>query len=94
MKPPLKPRARPSPAEAVRIASAAAPQHPPARIENGDRSQAFNTRLRTSTLAAIETRAKAEGATLKQVICRALAAAGVEVAPADLEDGTPRRRAA
>jgi hypothetical protein len=47
-----------------------------------------------STLAAIEARAKAEGTSLKLVICRALAAAGIEIAPAHLEDGTPRRRAA
>jgi hypothetical protein len=94
MKPPLKHRARPSPADAVRIASEAAPHHPPARLGTADRSQAFNTRLRVSTLAAIEARARADGATLKQVICRALAEAGIAVAPADLEDGTPRRRAA
>jgi hypothetical protein len=56
-----------------------------------DRAQSFNTRLRGSTIAAIDARAKAEGATLKQVICRAPAGAGIEVAPADLEDGTPRR---
>ena len=59
-----------------------------------DRSQAFNMRLRVSTLAALEARARADRATLKQVICRALAEAGVDVAAADLEDGTPRRRTA
>lgn len=91
-KPTMKPR--PSPSEAVRIASKAAPHFPPAQIDNGDRSRSFTTRLRSSTLAAIEGRAKADGATLKQVICRALAEAGIAVAPADLEDGTPRRRAA
>jgi hypothetical protein len=46
------------------------------------------------SLAALEARAKTDGATLKQVICRALLDAGVEVAPADLEDGMPRRRVA
>jgi hypothetical protein len=51
-------------------------------------------RLKASTIAAIETKARAEGGTLKQIICRALAEAGVQVAAADLEDGTPRRRAA
>lgn len=94
MKPALKHRPRPSPAEAVRIASEAAPHHPPARLASDNRSQPFNTRLKASTLAAIEARARAEGATLKQVICRALADAGIAVAPADLEDGTPRRRTA
>src|SRR2546421_302768 len=92
MKTKLKPRNRLSPAEAVQIAAEAAPSLPPARLVVEDRAQAFNTRLRASTIAAIEARAKAEGATLKQIICRALADAGVEVASADLEDGTPRRR--
>lgn len=92
MKHAMKPR--PSPSEAVRIATEAAPHFPPAQLESADRTRSFTTRLRTSTLAAIEARAKADGATLKQVICRALAEAGIAVAPADLEDGTPRRRAA
>jgi hypothetical protein len=94
MKASLKPRARPSPAEAIRIASEAAPTLPPTRMVTEDRAQSFNTRLRASTIAAIEARARAEGATLKQVICRALADAGIEVAAADLEDGTPRRQRA
>lgn len=94
MKASLKPRARPSPDEAVRIAAAAAPSLPPTRLVPEDRTQAFNMRLKASTIAAIDARAKTDGATLKQVICRALADAGVGVAAADLEDGTPRRRAA
>ncbi len=94
MKTPLKPRARLSPDEAVRIAAETAPSLPPTRLTSDDKAQSFNTRLRASTIAAIEARARAEGVTLKQVICRALSNAGIEVAPADLEDGTPRRRAA
>jgi hypothetical protein len=94
MKASLKPRARPSPGEAVRIAAEAAPNLPPTRLQTEDRTQAFNMRLKASTIAAIEARARADGGTLKQVICRALADAGVQVAAADLEDGTPRRRAA
>jgi hypothetical protein len=78
----------------LRIAVEAAPTLPPARLPQEDKATAFNMRLRVSTLAAVEARARQEGATLKQVICRALAGAGVDVAPADLEDGTPRRRAA
>ena len=92
MKTPLKPRIKPD--EAVRIAATTAPNLPPTRLSGNDKAQSFNTRLRASTIAAIEARARAEGATLKQVICRALSDAGIEVAPADLEDGTPRRRAA
>jgi hypothetical protein len=94
MKPSLKPRSRPSPDETVRIAAEAAPSLPPTRLQAEDRTQAFNMRLKASTIAAIESKARAEGGTLKQIICRALAEAGVQVAAADLEDGTPRRRAA
>jgi hypothetical protein len=57
-----------------------------------DRAVAFSTRLRVSTIAAIDARAQADGTTLKQVICRGLAELGVAVAPADLKGGTPRRR--
>jgi hypothetical protein len=94
MKPPLKSWARLPPIEVVRIAANTAPSLPPTRPAGDDKAQSFNTRLRTSMSAAIEVRARAEGATLKQVICRALSDAGIEVAPADLEDGTPCRRAA
>jgi hypothetical protein len=91
MKTSLKPRVRLSPDE---IATETAPALPPMRLTSDDKAQSFNTRLRASTIAAIEARARAEGATLKQVICRALFDAGIEVAAVDLEDGTPRRRAA
>ena len=84
----------PSPTEALRIAAKSAANLPPARLTSDDKALAFNTRLRASTIAAIEARAHAGGTTLKQVICRALFDAGIAVAPADLEDGTPRRRAA
>jgi hypothetical protein len=94
MKTPLKSRVRLSPDEAVRITAETAPSLPPTPLTSDDKAQSFNTRLRASTIAAIEARARAEGVTLKQVICRALSNAGIAVAPADLEDGTPRRRAA
>lgn len=42
--------------------------------------------------AAIEARARTEGATVRRVICRALSDAGIEVAHAGLGDGTPRRK--
>jgi hypothetical protein len=93
MKTSLKSRVRLAPDEVVRIA-AKTPSLPPTLLAGDDKAQSFNTRLRASMIAAIEARARAEGATLKQVICRALSDAGIEVAPSDLEDGTPRRRAA
>jgi hypothetical protein len=90
---PLKPRqgARPSAEEALRITALQAPSLPPAQIAS-DRPTTLNLRLRSTTVAALTARARAEGLTQKQVVCRALAAAGIAVAPADLEDRTPRRR--
>jgi hypothetical protein len=90
----LKPRSttRPTAEEALRIASSQAPSLPPTRIEPEDRPTTLNLRLRSSTVMALTARAKEEGLTQKQLVCRALAASGVVVAPADLEDRTPRRR--
>lgn len=101
MKAPLKPR-RPSPEEALAIVSQAAPDQPPAKVvqapppepaENkADSRTTLNLRVRQSTVAAIEEAARKQGLTLKQVVTQALHAAGVRVAPADLEDRTPKRK--
>ena len=94
MKIPLKPR-RPSPDEALAIATSTAPQQPPAQVQELDTSDGattLNLRVRRSTVRAIEAVARARGLTMKQVVAQALQAAGVVVAPADLEDRTPRRR--
>jgi len=56
-----------------------------------DRSASLNLRLRMSTAEAITAEARDRGLTQKQVVCQALAAAGVAVTPSDLEDHTPRR---
>lgn len=90
----LKPRptARPSAAEALRIAAAQAPSLPPTRAALADHPTTLNLRLRSSTVAAITTQARERKLTQKQLVCRALAAAGIAVAAADLEDRTPRRR--
>lgn len=71
-----------------------APVLPPARLLAVDKAVPFNTRMRLSSIAAIEARARQDGISLKLVLCRALEAYGIEMAAADLEDGTPRRRAA
>lgn len=92
MKAPLKSR-RPSPTEAVEIATRAAPQHPPAQAPAAeDVATALNLRMRTSTVNALAAAATARGITMKQVIARALQKDGIEVAAPDLEDRTPRRR--
>jgi hypothetical protein len=57
-----------------------------------DAPTTLNLRVRTSTIEALTVTAKERGLTMKQVVCHALQAAGVAVAPADLEDRTPRRR--
>lgn len=101
MKAPLKPR-RPSPEEALAIVSQAAPSQPPAKVvqavmpepadSKADPRTTLNLRVRQSSIVAIEAAARERGLTLKQVVTQALQAAGVKVAPADLEDRTPRRK--
>ena len=90
----LKPRisSRPSAEEALRITAIQVPSLPPAQMTAEDRPTTLNLRVRESTIAALTERARMEGHTLKQVVCLALAEAGVAVAAADLEDRTPRRR--
>jgi hypothetical protein len=85
-------RSRPSPEAALSIATAAAPNLPPAQLGSQDRPSTLNLRLRSSTIAAITSRARERKMTIKQVLCHALADAGIAVAEADLEDRTPRRR--
>ena len=93
MKAPLKScQQRPSPTEAVRIAAEAAPELPPARLPTADKQLPYSTKFRSSTLVALDRKAREQGTSVKAVIAHALAAAAVELAPADLEDRTPRRR--
>ena len=92
----LKPRVtavRPSPEEVLRAAAIAAPAQPPAQMPVQDRPATLNLRMRESTVAGLAAATRDRGLTMKQVVCQALADAGVEVAPADLEDRTPRRKA-
>ena len=93
MKTILKSR-RPSPAEALAIATSTAPQQPSAQISETvpDSPTTLNLRIRTSTATALIDTAQSQGLTMKQVVCHALQAAGVAVAEADLEDRTPRRK--
>lgn len=78
--------------EALRISAEQAPTLPPAQLATTDRSTTLNLRLRSSTVAALARGSKAAGLTQKQLVCRALVDAGIEVAVEDLEDRTPRRK--
>lgn len=78
--------------ESVQIAALQAPSHPPARIEAADKATTLNLRLRESTVAAITRAARERRLTIKQLIMQAAESHGIAVAPADLEDRTPRRR--
>ena len=88
----LKARIRPTADEALAIASETAPSLPPAQMPVSDEAATLNMRLRKTTISAITSSAKTKGVTIKQLIAQALADAGVAIAPADLEDRTPRRR--
>lgn len=88
----LKPRNRPTPTEALAIVAGTAPTLPPTQMPVSDKAATLNMRLRETTISAITIAAKEKGVTIKQLIVQALADAGVVVAPADLEDRTPRRR--
>jgi hypothetical protein len=87
----LKTRPRPTPEEALAVATHTAPTQPPTKIE-ADKLTTLNMRLRGSTVAAITATARGRGLTIKQLVAQALVDVGVDVAPADLEDRTPRRR--
>jgi hypothetical protein len=92
----LKPRTRPTAAEALAVAAETAPMLPPAQVSaehRPDRPTTLNLRFRETSVAAIMETAKARGLTIKQVIATALAKEGVPLAAIDLEDGTPRRGA-
>lgn len=81
-----------SPDETIAIATQTAPTLPPAQVPTEDRPATLNMRLRASTIEGVSQAARARGLTIKQVVCQALAEAGIQVAPADLEDRTPKRR--
>jgi hypothetical protein len=91
-KPPLKPRARPSAIEALQVVATQTPTLPPTALERLDRPTTLNLRLRESTVDAITREAKARGLTIKQLMMAGARSLGVPVAPADLEDRTPRRK--
>jgi hypothetical protein len=77
-----------------RVAAEAGRSEPPAIMRPERRTVLVNVKVSEALAIALADRAEAEGITQKQVITRALAAAGLPVDPLDLEDRTPRRRRA
>ena len=67
---------------------------PPAVVRPTRRSVLINIKVSEDLAIALAERAEAEGVTQKQVITRALAAAGLPVDALDLEDRSPKRRRA
>jgi hypothetical protein len=65
---------------------------PSAIVRPDRRTVLINVKVSEELAVALAERAEAEGITQKQIITRALAAAGLPVDPLDLEDRTPRRR--
>jgi hypothetical protein len=77
-----------------RVAVDAGRTVPPAVVRPPRRTVLINVKVDEALAIALARRAEAEGLTQKQIIMRALLAAGLPVDPLDLEDRTPRRRTA
>lgn len=75
-----------------RVAVEAERSEPPAIVRPARRTVLVNVKVSEDLAIALAERAESEGITQKQVITRALAAAGLPVDPIDLEDRTSRRR--
>ena len=75
-----------------RVAADAGRSMPPAAVRPARRTVLINVKVAEELALALVDRAEAEGATQKQVIMRALAAAGLPVDSQDLEDRSNRRR--
>ncbi len=93
--PATSPPRRPADVETLRrVAADAGRSLPPAIVSAASRSVLINVKVGEPLAIALAERADAEGCTQKQIIMRALAAAGLPVDPADLEDRSRRRRRA
>jgi hypothetical protein len=94
--PPALPHSAERPDASVlrQVAATAGRSMPPAVVRPSRRTVLINVKVDETLAIALAQQAQAEGVTQKQVIMRALAAAGLPVNPLDLEDRTPRRRTA
>jgi hypothetical protein len=91
--------AAPSPSAALAAARQADPTTPPVRAKVAvtppipdEAIVGLNIRVRLSTSESLAARAAERGAPMKLLVMEALQAAGVVIAPADLEDRTARNR--
>jgi len=90
--PPAPPVDGPSANVLRQIAADAGRSLPPATVRTNRRTVLINVKVDEALAIALAERAQTEGVTQKQIIMRALKAAGLPVSPLDLEDRTPRRR--
>ncbi len=77
-----------------RVAAEAGRSEPPAVVRTPRKTVLVNIKLAEASAIDLAKKAAAAGVTQKQWIARALQASGIEMDPLDLEDRTPRRRAA
>jgi len=84
--------AAPTRAASRQIVSEVSHALPPVVARRARRTVLVNVKMAEESAIALAKQAAREGITQKQLICRALAAAGVPIDPLDLEDRTPRRR--
>jgi len=87
-------QARADAATLRRVAAEAERSEPPAVVRTPRRTVMVNIKLAESSAIDLARKAAAAGITQKQWIARALEASGIEIDPLDLQDRTPRRRAA
>ena len=86
---------RPDASVLRQVAADAGRTVPPAVVRTERRRQVLiNVKVDEELAIALADRAVADGVTQKQILMRALAAAGLPVNPLDLEDRTRRRRRA
>src|SRR4051812_37784210 len=76
------------------VATDAGRSLPAAIVRPSRRTVLVNVKISEESAIALAKQAAAEGVTQKQLLCRGLVAVGVPIDPLDLEDRTPRRRAA
>ena len=79
-------------AELRRVARDSARSLPPAAVRSARQTVLINIKVSMELADALADRARAEGRTQKQVICRALADIGLPVDALDLADRSPQRR--